>query len=76
MSIAALFQLVHVEGRLTTRECEARSGGGKRYRTEIVTGPLPGHEKPLGLETGMELRVCKPLGLGASLNQYSKRNSG
>ena len=27
---------VYVEGRLSTREYEAKDGGGKRYRTEIV----------------------------------------
>jgi single-strand DNA-binding protein len=27
---------VYVEGRLTTREYEAKNGSGKRYRTEIV----------------------------------------
>ncbi len=27
---------VYVEGRLTTREYEAKGGSGKRYRTEIV----------------------------------------
>jgi single-strand DNA-binding protein len=27
---------VYVEGRLTTREYEAKDGTGKRYRTEIV----------------------------------------
>lgn len=27
---------VYVEGRLTTREYEAKDGNGKRYRTEIV----------------------------------------
>ncbi len=27
---------VYVEGRLTTRQYEAKDGGGKRYRTEIV----------------------------------------
>ena len=27
---------VYVEGRLTTREYEAKDGSGKRYRTEII----------------------------------------
>jgi single-strand DNA-binding protein len=27
---------VYVEGRLRTREYEARDNGGKRYRTEII----------------------------------------
>ena len=27
---------VYVEGRLTTRQYEAKDGSGKRYRTEIV----------------------------------------
>jgi len=27
---------VYIEGRLTTREYEAKDGSGKRYRTEIV----------------------------------------
>jgi len=31
---------VYVEGRLTTREYEAKDGSGKRYRTEIVAQQL------------------------------------
>ena len=31
---------VYVEGRLTTRQYEARDGSGKRYRTEIVARQL------------------------------------
>jgi single-strand DNA-binding protein len=31
---------VYVEGRLTTRQYEAKDGSGKRYRTEIVAGLL------------------------------------
>ena len=31
---------VYVEGRLTTRQYEAKDGGGKRYRTEIVAQQL------------------------------------
>src|ERR1700684_1934411 len=31
---------VYVEGRLTTREYEAKDGSGKRYRTEIVARQL------------------------------------
>ena len=31
---------VYVEGRLTTRQYEAKDGSGKRYRTEIVAGQL------------------------------------
>ena len=27
---------IYVEGRLTTRQYEAKDGSGKRYRTEIV----------------------------------------
>ena len=27
---------VYIEGRLTTREYEAKDGSGKRYQTEIV----------------------------------------
>ena len=27
---------VYIEGRLTTREYEAKDGSGKRYRTEII----------------------------------------
>lgn len=28
---------VYIEGRITTRQYEAKDGSGKRYRTEIVT---------------------------------------
>jgi single-strand DNA-binding protein len=31
---------VYVEGRLTTRQYEAKDGSGKRYRTEIVAGQV------------------------------------
>ena len=31
---------VYVEGRLTTRQYEAKDGSGKRYRTEIVAAQL------------------------------------
>jgi single-strand DNA-binding protein len=31
---------VYIEGRLTTREYEAKDGSGKRYRTEIVARQL------------------------------------
>ena len=31
---------VYVEGRLATRQYEAKDGSGKRYRTEIVAGQL------------------------------------
>src|SRR6202166_5296096 len=31
---------VYIEGRLTTRQYEARDGSGKRYRTEIVARQL------------------------------------
>jgi single-strand DNA-binding protein len=31
---------VYVEGRLTTRQYEAKDGSGKRYRTEIVARQL------------------------------------
>src|SRR5271155_1437385 len=31
---------VYVEGRLTTRQYEAKNGSGKRYRTEIVARQL------------------------------------
>jgi len=31
---------VYVEGRLTTRQYEAKDGSGTRYRTEIVAGQL------------------------------------
>jgi single-strand DNA-binding protein len=31
---------VYVEGRLTTREYQAKDGSGKRYRTEIVAGQI------------------------------------
>src|SRR6266851_5322620 len=48
-------RLTYVEGRLRTREYEARDNGGKRYRTEIVAqrvqflGPRP--DLPPGCET-------------------------
>ncbi len=29
-------RLTYIEGRLTTRQYEAKDGSGKRYRTEIV----------------------------------------
>jgi single-strand DNA-binding protein len=32
---------VYIEGRLTTRQYEAKDGSGKRYRTEIVARQLP-----------------------------------
>jgi single-stranded DNA-binding protein len=44
--------LTYVEGRLTTRQYEAKDGSGKRYRTEIVARQLrfmdnrPATEKP------------------------------
>ena len=31
---------VYIEGRLTTRQYEAKDGNGKRYRTEIVARQL------------------------------------
>jgi single-stranded DNA-binding protein len=31
---------VYVEGRLTTRQYEAKEGSGKRYRTKIVARQL------------------------------------
>src|SRR5271163_3895649 len=31
---------VYIEGRLTTRQYEAKDGSGKRYRTEIVAGQI------------------------------------
>jgi single-stranded DNA-binding protein len=31
---------VYIEGRLTTRQYEAKDGSGKRYRTEIVARQL------------------------------------
>jgi single-strand DNA-binding protein len=43
---------VYVEGRLTTRQYEAKDGSGRRYRTEIVVRQLrfmgyrPATEKP------------------------------
>ena len=46
---------IYVEGRLRTREYEARDNGGKRYRTEIIAqrvqflGPRP--DLPTGCET-------------------------
>jgi single-strand DNA-binding protein len=46
---------IYVEGRLRTREYEARDNGGKRYRTEIIAqrvqflGPRP--DLPASCET-------------------------
>jgi single-strand DNA-binding protein len=46
---------IYLEGRLRTREYEARDNGGKRYRTEIIAqrvqflGPRP--DPPAGCET-------------------------
>ena len=46
---------LYVEGRLRTREYEARDNAGKRYRTEIIAqrvqflGPRP--DPPVGCET-------------------------
>src|SRR6266852_4112666 len=43
---------VYIEGRLTTRQYEAKDGSGRRYRTEIVVRQLrfmgyrPATEKP------------------------------
>jgi single-stranded DNA-binding protein len=33
-------RLTYIEGRLTTRQYEAKDGSGKRYRTEIVARQL------------------------------------
>jgi single-stranded DNA-binding protein len=33
-------RLTYVEGRLTTRQYEAKDGSGKRYRTEIMARQL------------------------------------
>jgi len=46
---------VYVEGRISTREYEAKDGSGKRYRTEIVAQRIqflggrrePGQEEPV-----------------------------
>ena len=35
-SVISKGRQVYVEGRLTTREYEAKDGSGKRYRTEII----------------------------------------
>jgi single-strand DNA-binding protein len=46
---------IYVEGRLRTREYEARDNGGKRYRTEIIAQRVqflrPGPDLPAGCET-------------------------
>lgn len=39
---------------------------------EADPGPSPRGGKPFGLRTGGELRVCKPFGVGATVNQNSK----
>ncbi|HVN89628.1 MAG TPA: single-stranded DNA-binding protein [Candidatus Binataceae bacterium] len=56
---------VFVEGRLRTREYEAKSDGGKRQRTEIVAsrvqflGPPP-NEKPTGAALDEQLVAADP----------------
>ena len=46
---------VYVEGRLTTREYEARDGSGKRYRTEIIARQIRFLDrKPTAAETSAE----------------------
>ena len=39
---------------------------------EADPGPSPRGGKPFGLRTAGELRVCKPFGVGATVNQNSK----
>ena len=39
---------------------------------EAGPGPAPRGGKPFGLRTGGELRVCKPFGAGATVNQNPK----
>jgi hypothetical protein len=39
---------------------------------EADPGPSPRGGNPFGLRTAGELRVCKPFGVGATLNQNSK----
>ena len=66
---------VYVEGRLTTREYEAKDGSGKRYRTEIIARPIrfldrkPGAAKsadapcvPTRCQTGLSRRRWKHRG--------------
>jgi hypothetical protein len=43
--------------------------------TRAKTGSLRGHRKSFGLRTGLELRVCKPNVLSASLTRNLKRKS-
>jgi hypothetical protein len=49
---------VYVEGRLTTREYEAKDGSGKRYRTEIIARQIREHsrENPLSYPIAARLR--------------------
>ena len=37
---------IYVEGRLTTRQYDAKDGGGRRYRTEIVARQIRFLDKP------------------------------
>jgi single-stranded DNA-binding protein len=44
--------LTYVEGRLTTRQYEAKDGSGKRYRTEIVARQIHLLGKPADAPKG------------------------
>ena len=60
---------VYVEGRLTTRQYEAKDGSGKRYRTEIVARVLLIHSVlPKHLRHRRSRRLMK-LGARSSLPQ-------
>jgi single-strand DNA-binding protein len=47
---------VYIEGRLTTRQYEAKDGSGKRYRTEIVARQL----RLLGKRTNGDAAKSEP----------------
>jgi hypothetical protein len=44
----------------------------RKHHVLADSGPSPRGGKPFGLRTGGELRVCKPFGVGATVNQNSK----
>jgi hypothetical protein len=49
--------------------CRHARDGGWAYEDRGRTGPSGAVESPLDSETGLELCVCKPPGVGGSLNQ-------
>jgi hypothetical protein len=59
--------------RLLTKKVEAEPAKEKNHKPE--TGPLQRAGKASGLKPGLELRVCNPPAVGATVNQYSKWKS-